>query len=127
MTDNIHDSTGSHRCIVVSDRKGILAFLLLAFGTTFVYEGCLVASGNEYEFRIVCPGAMRPAYTPILIGLAMWIPAISTAIVVKFITNEGFGVTNFRLGALKPYVVSQPSSPLSFHAARMRGLSSIAT
>ena len=57
---------------------------------------------------------MPPAYAPLLIGLAMWIPAVSTVIVVKFITREGFGVTNLRVGVLKPYVVSALGIPAVF-------------
>ena len=44
----------------------------------------------------------------------MWIPAISTVIVVKFITKEGFGVTNFRIGARKPYAVVALMIPATF-------------
>ena len=96
------------------DRKGIWTFLLLAFGITFVYEGCLIASGMSMNFGFSSLGPMPPAYAPILIGLAMWVPAISTVIVVKFITKEGFGVTNFRIGALKPYAVSALVIPAVF-------------
>lgn len=102
--------------MAVIDRKGILAFLLLTFGATFAYEGCLVASGMGMNFGLSAPGAMPPAYTPVLIGLAMWIPAMSTVIVVKFITKEGFGVANFRIGALKPYAVSALMIPAAFAA-----------
>jgi hypothetical protein len=44
----------------------------------------------------------------------MWVPAISTVIVVKFITKEGFGVTNFRIGRLRPYAVSALVIPAAF-------------
>lgn len=96
------------------DRKGILAFLLLTFGITFVYEGCLIGSGMSMNFGLSASGPMPPAYAPVLVGLVMWVPAISTVIVVKFITKEGFGVTNFRVGALKPYIVSALIIPAAF-------------
>jgi hypothetical protein len=44
----------------------------------------------------------------------MWIPAVSTVIVAKFITKEGFGGTNLRIGALKPYALSFVVIPATF-------------
>ncbi len=100
--------------MVVIDRKGIWTFLALTFGITFAYEGCLIGSGISMNFGLTSPGAMPQAYTPLLIALAMWIPAVSTVIVVKFITKEGFRVTNIRIGALKPYAVSALAIPAAF-------------
>ena len=100
--------------IAVIDRKGIWTFLALTFGITFVYEGCLIGSGMSMDFGLFSAGPKPPAYAPILIGLVMWVPAISTVIVVKFITKEGFEVTNFRIGRLMPYAVSALVIPASF-------------
>ncbi len=96
------------------DRKGIGSFLLLTFGMTFVYEACLIGSGMSMNFGLSSAGPLPPAYAPVLVGLVMWVPTISAVIVVKFITKEGFGVTNFRIGALKPYAVSALVIPAAF-------------
>jgi len=100
--------------MAVIDRKGIGAFLLLTFGITFVYEGCLIGSGMSMNLGLSSASPMPPAYAPLLIGLVMWVPALSTVIVVKFITKEGFGVTNCRIGVLKPYAVSALVIPAAF-------------
>jgi len=100
--------------MAVIDRKGVWTFLALTFGVTFVYEGSLIGSGMSMDFGLASAGPMPPAYAPLLIGLAMWIPAVSTVIVAKFITKEGFGVTNFRIGALKPYAMSALVIPAAF-------------
>jgi hypothetical protein len=100
--------------MAVIHQKGVWTFLVLTFGLTFVYEGCLIRSGMSMNFGLTSAGPMPPAYAPLLIGLVMWIPAVSTVIVVKFITKEGFGVTNFRIGALKPYGVSALVIPAAF-------------
>jgi hypothetical protein len=96
------------------DRKGILWFLLVTFGITFVYEGALVFSG--LNMTLAGPFAAEPTapYLPLLIGMAMWIPAISTVIVVRFITKEGFAITNIRIGPIRPYVVSALTVPACF-------------
>jgi hypothetical protein len=96
------------------DRKGVWSFLALTFGLTFVYEGCLIGSGMTMNFGLTAGGPMPPAYAPLLIGLVMWVPAFSSVIVVKFITKEGFGVTNLRIGALKPYATSALVIPVAF-------------
>ena len=53
-------------------------------------------------------------YVALLIGLVMWVPTISTVIVIKFITKEGFGLTNLRVGSFKPYVTSALAIPACF-------------
>jgi hypothetical protein len=100
--------------MTVIDRKGIWTFLALTFGITFFYEGCLIASGMSMNFGSLSAKPMPPVYAPLLVGLVMWVPAISTVIVVKFITKEGFGVTNFRIGRLRPYAVSALVIPAAF-------------
>ncbi|HRY52015.1 MAG TPA: CPBP family intramembrane metalloprotease [Candidatus Paceibacterota bacterium] len=100
--------------MAVIDRKGLWAFLALTFGMTFAYEGCLIGSGMRMNFGLTSAGPMPPVYAPLLIGMVMWVPTISTVIVVKFITKEGFGVTNLRIGALKPYAMSALAIPAAF-------------
>ena len=94
------------------DRKGVWSFLLLTFGLTFIFEGCLIRSGMSMNFGLNSP---RPSvYAVVFVALAMWIPALSTVIVARFVTKEGLGVTNFRFGALKPYIVSGLVMPVVF-------------
>ena len=100
--------------MAVMDRKGVLAFLLLTFGIAFLYEGCLIASGVNMDFGLSPNGPMPPVYAPILVGLVMWVPAISTVIVVLFVTKEGFRITNLRRGSLRPYVASALVIPAGF-------------
>ena len=97
-------------------QKGVWAFLLLTFGLTYAYEGCLIGSGMNLDFRFTSPETMPPAYAPLLVGLVMWVPALTTVIVVRFITKEGFGVTNLRIGTLKPYATSALIIPAAFAA-----------
>ncbi|UCG58733.1 MAG: CPBP family intramembrane metalloprotease [Phycisphaerales bacterium] len=96
------------------DRKGILWFLLVTFGITFVYEGALILSGLNMNFAGPFAKESTAPYLPLLIGMAMWIPAMSTVIVVKFITKEGFAITNLRIGPIRPYVVSALTVPACF-------------
>jgi uncharacterized protein len=100
--------------MVVTNRKGVWAFLLLTFGLTFVYEGALVGSGMSMNFGLNSAAPKPPAYALLLIALAMWIPALSAAIVVKFVTKEDLGVTNLRIGRLKPYLISALMVPAVF-------------
>lgn len=96
------------------DRKGITAFLLITFGLTFAYEGCLIASGMSMNFSLSLETVPPPAYAPILIGLVMWVPAVSTVVVARCITKEGLGSVNLRLGPLRPYLASALLIPASF-------------
>jgi hypothetical protein len=96
------------------DRKGVWSFLLLTFGLTFLYEGCLIRSGMTMNFGLNAAGPRPSVLAVVLVALAMWIPALSTVTVTRFVTKEGFGVTNFRFGALKPYIVSALVMPVVF-------------
>ena len=100
----------------MKDSKGILAFLLLTFGITYAYEGCLIASGVVLNFGASPGQALAPPYAALLVGMAMWIPALATVIVVKVITKEGFGGVNLRLGPLRPYLISMMLVPATFAA-----------
>ena len=96
------------------DRKGVWSFLLLTFGLTFLYEGCLIRSGMTMNFGLNAAGPRPSVLAVVLVALAMGIPALSTVTVTRFVTKEGFGVTNFRFGALKPYIVSALVMPVVF-------------
>ncbi|MBX7254751.1 MAG: CPBP family intramembrane metalloprotease [Candidatus Hydrogenedentes bacterium] len=96
------------------NRRGLVAFLLLTFGMTYFYEGCLIAAGVGMNFGASSKLPMAPPYAALLVGLAMWIPALSAAVVVRLVTREGFGALNLRFGSLKPYLFSMLVVPACF-------------
>lgn len=90
------------------DRKGILAFLLITFGITYFLEGILILSG----VRIGLTPAPIMQFT--VMG-AMWVPAIATLIVTRFITHEKLSTTGLRFGpSWKPYAFTALIIPLTF-------------
>lgn len=89
------------------DRKGIISFLIITFGVTYTIEGALILTG----FRLT---GISPLYGQLIIAGVMWVPAIATVITIKLITHEGFAITNFRIGALKPYLTSALVVPACF-------------
>ncbi len=91
------------------DRKGIISFLILTFGITYAIEGVLILSG----FRVTSVPALYGQY---IIAGVMWVPAVATALTIKWITHEGFAITNFRIGALRPYLISALVVPAGFIA-----------
>lgn len=87
------------------DKKGIFSFLIITFVITFGIEIGLILNG----------------VSPIVYGLGqyviaavMWVPALATFITIKFITKEGFKITNIRFGNWKPYLYSGLLIPLCF-------------
>lgn len=91
------------------DRKGIVSFLVITFGITYAIEGALILAG----FRVT---EIPPLYGQFIIAGVMWVPALATVLTVKLITREGFGITNFRVGALRPYLTSALIVPACFIA-----------
>jgi len=89
------------------DRKGVFSFLAITFGITYLIEGLLIVSG----FRVTTIPAIAGQ---LVIAGVMWVPALATVITVKFITREGFGITDFRFGSWKPYLFSALIVPLIF-------------
>ena len=89
------------------DRKGVFSYLAITFGITYAIEGALILAG----FRMT---RLPPIYGQLVIGGVMWVPTLATVFTVKFVTREGFGVTNFRIGALKPYLTSALVVPACF-------------
>lgn len=87
------------------DKKGIISFLLITFVITYGIEFGLIAYG----------------VSPIVYGLGqyviaavMWVPALATFITIKFITKEGFAITNIRFGNWRPYMYVALIIPLCF-------------
>lgn len=89
------------------DRKGILSYLLITFVITYAVEGALIASG----FRVT---ALPPIIGQYVIMGVMWVPALATVITIRFITREGFSITNLRFGSWKPYLLSLVVIPACF-------------
>jgi len=44
----------------------------------------------------------------------MWVPTVATVLTIKLVTHEGFAITNLRIGALKPYLISALVVPACF-------------
>lgn len=79
------------------DRRGILWYLGITFGLTWGLE-LLVIFGLGQGFS----GAL-PIWTQAFLAGIMFIPAIATVIVTKYITKEGLKITGLRLGPWKQY------------------------
>ncbi len=94
------------------DRKGIISFLIITFGITYAIEGTMIVAG----FRLT---RIPPLYGPLIIAGVMWVPAVATVLTIKFITHEGFAITNFRIGALRPFLTSALVVPACFIATYM--------
>jgi membrane protease YdiL (CAAX protease family) len=89
------------------DRRGIFSFIAITFAITYTIEGTLILSG----FRIT---QLPAAYGTLVISAVMWVPALATVLTIKFVTREGFAITNLRFGSWKPYLFSALLIPLCF-------------
>jgi len=89
------------------DYKGIFSFLVITFAITYAIEGGLILSG----FRIT---QVPAGYGQLVIAAVMWVPALATVLTIKFITREGFAITNLRFGSWKPYLSSGLLVPACF-------------
>jgi hypothetical protein len=89
------------------DRKGIVSFLLITFAVTYAIEGALALGGFRWE-------GIPPILGQYVIAAVMWVPALATVLTIKFVTHEGFAITNLRFGPLKPYLISAVVIPLAF-------------
>jgi membrane protease YdiL (CAAX protease family) len=92
----------------VSHRKGIVAFLVITFGITYLAEGILILSG----FRVTSLPAIIGQY---VIAGAMWIPAVAALITIRFVTHEKVKSIGLRFGPFwKPYLATTLLIPLAF-------------
>jgi hypothetical protein len=89
------------------DRKGIISFLAITFGITYAIEGTLILAGLRLT-------GVPPLYGQLVLAGLMWVPSVATVITIKWITREGFAVTNLRIGAWRPYVISALVVPACF-------------
>ena len=89
------------------DRKGIASFLLITFGITYAIEIGMGLAGFRWE-------GIPPIIGQYIVAGVMWVPALATVLTIKFVTKEGFGITNLRFGSLKPYLYGALIIPLLF-------------
>jgi hypothetical protein len=93
----------------------------MTFGITYVYEGVLILAGlripgGTHLTAVPLAERISPALVVLALGGVMWVPALSTVLTIKFVTREGFGLTNFRVGPLRPYFISALVVPACFVA-----------
>lgn len=89
-------------------KKGVISYLIITFGVTYLVEGIAIALGMRIE--------KLPSITwqYIVMGV-MWVPAIATILTCKFITKESIReTTGLRFGNWKYYLVIWFIIPLGF-------------
>lgn len=89
------------------DRKGLFSYLAITFAVTYAIEGALILAG----FRVTDAPML---YGQLIVAAVMWVPTIATILTIKFVTHEGFGITNLRIGDWRPYLVSALVVPACF-------------
>lgn len=89
------------------DRKGIFSYLAITFAITYLIEGALILSGLRMHDA-------PPIYGQLAIAGVMWVPALATFLTIKFVTREGFAITNLRFGSWRPYVAAALLMPAAF-------------
>ena len=89
----------------MADREGVLSFLLITFGITYLAEGVVILSA----FRLT---AIPAACGQFIIAGAMWIPAAAAIIAVRFVTHEKWSSLGLRLGpSWRPYLATVMINP----------------
>jgi uncharacterized protein len=92
----------------MKNRKGILSFLSITFGITYLAEGILILSG----FRVT---NIPAAYGQFIIAGVMWVPAVAALITIRFVTHEKLKTTGLSFGtSWKPYLATAVLVPLAF-------------
>jgi hypothetical protein len=89
------------------DRKGIISFLIITFGITYAIEGTLILAGLRFT-------GVPLLYSQLIIAGVMWVPTVATVLTIKLVTHEGFAITNLRIGAWRPYLISALVVPVCF-------------
>ena len=92
---------------VVSNRRGIVAFLAITFAITYGIEGAMLLAG--FRISLAAPGAGQ-----YVIAAVMWVPAVAAMLTLRFVTREGPARLGFRFGPWKPYLTSALLIPLGF-------------
>lgn len=89
------------------DRRGLISYLLITFAVTYAIEGALILRGFRMAGR-------PPLYGQLVLAGVMWVPALATVVTVRFVTREGFAVTNLRFGTWRPYLKTALIIPAGF-------------
>jgi hypothetical protein len=89
------------------DRRGIISFLLITFALTYCVEIALILTGFRFS-------QLPATYGTLVVAGAMWIPAFSTLICIRFITREGWGLARIQIGSYKPYLATAVILPIAF-------------
>ncbi len=89
------------------DRKGLTSYLTITFGLTWLIEGLIILAG----FRA---SGLPQIRGQLVIAAVMWVPALATLLTVKYVTREGFAITNLRLGPLRPYLFMAFAIPAAY-------------
>jgi hypothetical protein len=88
--------------------KGILSFLAITFGITYLLEAILILAG----FRITQIPPIIAQYTLLV---AMWVPALAAYLTTRFVTKEKLSTTWPSFGvSWKPYLATAVLIPLLF-------------
>ncbi len=90
------------------DRKGILSFLLITFGLTYIVEIGMISAGLRFTQGVT------GIFAQLVIMTVMWVPAVATVITAKFVTREGLGNTGLRFPPLRTFVWTGLLAPLLF-------------
>lgn len=90
------------------DRKGIISFLLITFGLTYVVEIGMISAGLRFTQGVT------GIFAQLVIMSVMWVPALATVITTKLVTREGLGNTGLRFPPLGVLLWTGLSVPLLF-------------
>jgi hypothetical protein len=100
-------NTEPERGIFMLDRRGILSFVLITFFVTYAIEGVLLATGISFA-------GIPSMFGQLVIAGVMWVPALGTVLTIRFVTKEGWAITNLRFGPWRPYVSAALLMPAVF-------------
>ncbi len=86
------------------DRRGVVAFLALAYARAWIPELVALARG----VRVAPPAAAGTA----LLAAVMWAPAVAAFVVRRWVTREGFATAGLRVGPRRLYLTAWLGVPL---------------
>ena len=90
------------------DRKGILTFLLITFGITYLVEAVMYLAG----FRVTAIPAIGGQ---LAVAAVMWAPAVAALITIRWVTHEKVSSILLRFGrSWKPYLATALLIPFIF-------------
>jgi len=90
------------------DRKGLISFLFITFGLTYVVEIGMITAGLRFTQGVT------GIFAQLVIMSVMWVPALATVITTRLVTREGLGNTGLRFPPLGVLVWTGLSVPLLF-------------